>query len=104
MAGWVPIAEVQLECPFCGKMGVTAKYIPPSIQSKSSRSAAGSKTQIFRVKERYEAISGCKFCGKSYKEVEKALKEGNEDTEKEKKILERLKQQGFPSEITTKFH
>jgi len=91
MAGWVPIAEVELECPFCGKMGVTAKYFPPSIQAKSSRSAAGYKTQIHRVPERYEGISGCKFCGKSDKEVEKALKEGKEDTEKEKRILERLK-------------
>jgi hypothetical protein len=104
MAGWVPIQEVELECPFCGKKGVTAKYIPPSIGSKTSRSSGGSKTQIFRVKERYEAISGCKFCGKSDKEVIKALKEGTEDVDKEKRILERLKQQGIlKDEITTKF-
>jgi len=103
MSGWVPIADIELECPFCGKMGVTAKYFPPSLGSKKSRSAAGSKTQIFRVKERYEAISGCKFCGKTDKEVEKALKEGKPDTDKEKKILERLKEQGFSSEITTRF-
>lgn len=104
MAGWVPIAEVKLECPFCGKMGVSAKYIPPSIQSHSSRSAAGSKTQIYRVPERYEGITGCEFCGKSDREVEKALKEGKVDKEKDKRILERLKKQGIiKNEITTKF-
>jgi len=103
MSGWIPIANVELECPFCEKLGVTAKYFPPSLGSKTSRSAGGSKTQTFRVKERYEAISGCKFCGKSDKEVIKAMKEGKEDVDKEKKILERLKEQGFSSEITTKF-
>jgi hypothetical protein len=103
MGGWVPIAEVKLECPFCGKMGISAKYIPPSLGSKSSRSASGSKTQIFRVKERYEAISGCKFCKKSDVEVARAMREGKTDVEKEKKVLQRLKEQGFPSEITSKF-
>jgi hypothetical protein len=104
MAGWVPIQEVELECPLCGKKGVTAKYFPPSLGSKTSRSAAGKSTKIFRVKERYEAISGCKFCGKSDKEVIKAFKEGKEDVDKEKRILERLKQQGIlKDEITTKF-
>jgi len=104
MAGWVPIATIELECPFCGKMGVSAKYIPPSIQSHSSRSAAGSKTQIYRVLERYECITGCRFCGKSDREVEKALKEGKVDIEKERRILERLKKQGIlRNEITTRF-
>ena len=103
MAGWVPIQEVELECPFCGKKGVTAQYFPPSLGSKISRSAGGKSTKIFRVKERYEAISGCKFCGKSDKEVAKAMKEGKDDVEKEKKILKRLQEQGFSGEITTKF-
>jgi hypothetical protein len=105
MAGWVPIQEVELECPFCHKMGVTAKYFPPSLGSKTSRSAGGKSTKIFRVKERYEGISGCKFCGKSDNEVIKAMKEGSkdEDVEKEKKIFERLKAQGFSGEITSKF-
>lgn len=104
MAGWVPIAEVKLECPFCGKKGVTAKYFPPSIQAHTSRSAGGKKTKIHRVPERYEGISDCKFCGKSDKEVEKAMKEGKSDAKKEKRILERLKKQGIiKGEIITKF-
>ena len=104
MSGWIPIAEVELECPFCGKKGVTAKYFPPSLGSKTSRSAGGSKTKIFRVKERYEGISGCKFCGKSDKEIEKAMKEGKSDAKKDERILKRLKEQGIiKDEITTKF-
>ena len=48
----------------------------------------------------------CSNCGKSQKEIEKALKEGSkdEDVEKEKKIFERLKAQGIvKDEMTTKF-
>jgi len=43
------------------------------------------------------------ICGKSQKEVERALKDSNSDVEKEKKIMERLKQQGFSNEIVSKF-
>ena len=103
MGGWVPIADVELECPFCHKKGVKAKYFPPSIQSRSSRSAAGKKTKIYRVPERYEGITDCPHCGKKSHEIEKALRNGVKDPEKEKKILERLKKQGlFAGEITTK--
>jgi len=104
MAGWAPIAAVKLKCPFCGKEGVTAKYIPPSLGVKtSSSSSAGTKTKIYKTLERYEGISGCEFCGKTDKEIQKALRDGVYSKEKENKIVERLKKQGlFLDEIKTK--
>lgn len=48
-------------------------------------------------------MEGCKFCGKSKVEAEKAIKEGvPRDKEKLKKRLEELKKIGFKGEITTK--
>ena len=45
----------------------------------------------------------CPNCGKSVKEIQKALIEGKKDPEKEKKILERLKKQGLDFNVQTKF-
>ena len=94
----------KIKCPFCEKDTIDAIYIPPMAQSHTSRSAAGSKTQFYQTKEKYEIQSGCSACGKTQKEIEKALKEGISDVEKEKKIFERLKAQGIvKDEMTTKF-
>lgn len=99
---WIPIETVKLECPFCGKKGVTAQKFPPSIQSNTSRSAGGSKTKIYKVPERYEGMTGCKYCGKSDTEVKRAMKEGKKDPKKEKKKLKQLEELGLPTVIETK--
>ena len=66
------------------------------LQTAVSRSAAkGSVTKFYRTKEKYEVISDCPKCGKKVREIQKALQEGKKDPEKEKKIIDRLKQQGI---------
>ena len=97
------VETVKLNCPFCGKLTIIASYIPSVLQTKTSRAAGRSVTKYYQTKEKYEIQSGCSNCGKSQKEVEKALKEGKKDTDKEKKILKRLKEQRFTGEITSKF-
>jgi hypothetical protein len=97
------VDNVILECPFCGKQTINAIYIPSMAEAHTTRTSAGAKTKFYQTKEKYEIQSGCSNCGKSQKEVENALKEGESDVDKEKRILERLKKQGFPEEITTKF-
>jgi hypothetical protein len=88
-----------IECPFCKSESVKAIYCPPVLRIKRCRSAAaGTKTKFYRTKEKLEVISGCLNCGKSRKEVIKALKEKKIDL---KRRLEELKRQGFPSLITT---
>ena len=101
--GWIPIQEVELECPFCHKMGVKAQYFPPSKQAHTSRSAGGKKTKIYKVNERYEGITDCPHCGKKSHEIKKALEQGTRNPENEKKILERLKEQGLDLNFETKF-
>jgi len=95
--------NINLECLFCHKMTISAIHYPSVLQTKVSRAAGHTSTKFYQTKEKYEIQSGCSNCGKSQKEVEKAMKEGKEDVDKEKRILKRLKEQGFPSEITTKF-
>lgn len=97
--------NIVLECPFCHKITISAIHYPPVLQTSVSRAAGRTSTKFYQTKEKTEVTSGCSNCGKSQKEVERALKDNNSDgdLEKEKKILERLKQQGFPGEITTKF-
>ena len=97
------LEQVILECPFCGKKSISAIFIPSMLKAQTSRAAAGKKTKFHQTKEKYEINSGCSNCGKKQKEVQKALKEGKKDTGKEKRILERLKKQGFSGEITSKF-
>ncbi len=96
---------IDLECPFCRKIGVKATFIPAFFQAAVSRSSAsGSKTKFFKTKEKYEVQSECPNCGKSAKEIQLALNEGKKDPEKDKKILKRLKEQGLDfSNIETKF-
>ncbi len=97
------VENIKLNCPFCGKNTIEATFIPPVLQSHTSRTSAKSITKFYRTKEKYEIQSGCPNCGKSSKEVQKALNEGVKDPEKEKRILERLKAQGlFSGEIKTK--
>ena len=96
--------QVKIMCPFCEKETISATHIPSMTVASTSRTSAGAKTKFYKTKEKYEIQSGCSNCGKSQKEVEKALKEGKKDTEKEKRILERLKKQGIiKDEITSKF-
>ena len=97
--------NVMLNCPFCGKKTIKALFIPSFFQAATSRSSAsGSKTKFYKTKEKYEVQSGCSNCGKSEKDVQKALDEGKKDPEKDKRILKRLKDQGlFNGEITTRY-
>jgi len=94
------IEKLKLDCPFCGVGKIDVLHIPESVrQSKSGEMSVPRKT-----KENYMVESGCSNCGKSQKEVERALKGSNSDVEKEKKIFERLKAQGIiKDEMTTKF-
>ena len=79
-------------------------YHQPVLQTVISRAAGKTKTKFYKTKEKYEVQSSCPNCGKSAKEIQKALDEGKRDPEKDKKILKRLKDQGLDfTTIKTKF-
>jgi formate dehydrogenase assembly factor FdhD len=88
---WVEREVVLLECPFCHKNGVKYLYHPASIRAQTSRSAVAKSTKFIKIREKYEIMSGCKFCGKSKKEIRKAMEEGTpKDKEKRKKRYEEI--------------
>jgi uncharacterized Zn finger protein len=100
----VNIENIKIKCPFCDKETISATFIPSILQAHTSRTSSKKATKFYQTKEKYEILSGCSNCGKSQKEIIKAMKEGKEDVEKEKKIFERLKAQGLiKDEMTTKF-
>lgn len=97
------VESVLIECPFC-KNKVKAIFYPSILQSATSRTSDKSVTKFYRTKEKYEVQSSCPNCGKSAKEIQKVLNEGKKNPERDKKILERLKEQGLDfSNIETKF-
>jgi Zn finger protein HypA/HybF involved in hydrogenase expression len=87
--------KVEIECIFCKKGKVNALFYPSILQTSKSRAAGRTITKYYMTKERYEVISDCPNCGKKAKEIQKALQEGKNDPEREKKIMDRLKQQGI---------
>jgi uncharacterized Zn finger protein len=92
---------INIECPFCKKETVKAIYYPSILQVTRSRSAAaGTKAKFYRSKEKIEIISDCSNCGKSKKEIIKALQEKKINL---RKRLEELKKLGLSTIITTKF-
>ena len=98
------VEKMKIECPFCGKLLIDCIYFPPVLQSSTSRTSAKSITKFYQTKEKYEVQSSCPNCGKSAKQIQKALDEGVKDPEKDKKILKRLKDQGLDfSNVATKF-
>jgi hypothetical protein len=89
-----------LKCPFCGKGDIEITYTPPSTKTKSGP-WGGSKADVIDVSgQTIIHTKCCPKCGKTNKEIMKNL-EGEEDITKEdrKKIAERFKKQGLPTEI-----
>jgi transposase len=93
-----------VECPFCHKTGVTAFFKPSFAQgSKSSSASAGSKTTYSRVDEKYFIQGDCPNCGAKNKDIQAWYDGQGEEKlteEDRKKIIERMKKQGLPTEIT----
>ncbi len=97
------IEEVIIECPFCKKNVIKVIFTPSHFESHTSKTSSKSKTVFYKTKEKYEVQSPCTNCDKSVNEIQKALEQGVRNPEKDKKVLERLKEQGFDLNFETKF-
>lgn len=88
----------EMECPFC-KAKIKTLYKPSMIQFHVSRVSAKTARVPYRTKEQYKIlIDKCPNCGKSKKEIERALKEGMEVPNSE--VIRRLKEAGLdPSRL-----
>ena len=91
-------SETTIQCPFCGKQTITILHIPFVSKTFTSKSRAGGKVTRIQ-KERYNVMSGCSECGKSQKEVEKALNTGKTREESHEERLKRVRDAGLPTII-----
>lgn len=83
----------EVECPFC-KAKISVHYRPPMRQFHVSRISAKTARVPYMSKEKYEIlVDKCPNCGKSKKEIEKALAKGKELPNEE--IVRRLREAGL---------
>lgn len=89
---------IDIECPFC-KTKVKALYKPSMLQFHVSRISAKTARVPYRTQERYEIlVDKCPTCGKTKKEIEKALRHGKEPSNDE--VVKRLREAGLdPSRL-----
>lgn len=85
--------ETMTNCPFCNKETIKILHQPFIVRKSMSKSRFGAGGPVY-TKERFDVLSGCDACGKSQKEVQKALDGGEERSHEEK--IERLKKRGLP--------
>ena len=91
-------SEMIIQCPFCGKDTITILHIPFVSNTFTSKCRAGGKITNIQ-KERHNVISGCSGCGKSLKEVEKALNSGKTKEVSHEERLKRIRESGLPTII-----
>lgn len=95
------VQETLTNCPFCGKLTISILHIPFVANTFTSKCRAGGRNTVYQ-KERYDVLSGCEACGKSQKEIEKALNEGSTKQVSHEERLRRLREAGLPLKIESK--
>jgi len=94
-------SESLTNCPFCGKLTISILNIPFVANTFTSKCRAGGRTTRIQ-KERHNVLSGCEACGKSQKEIEKALNEGSAKQVSHEERLRRLREAELPLKIESK--
>lgn len=102
MVGLARKGEIELECPFCEKGKVKTFYKEGYMQAHTSRISSGAKTKHFQRPETYEVLEDCPNCGKTKKEIQKALETGKTKQMTHEERLEMLKKRGLPLVIGEK--
>lgn len=97
MVGFGRKDKAEIECPFCKKATVKMFHKEGYRQASTSRISGKSATTFTTVPDTYEVLEDCPNCGKTRKQIQKKL-DGEEEID-HKKVLERMKKQGLPTEI-----
>jgi len=86
---------IEIQCPFCKENVLKAIHKEQTFKSQKIRITSGRSTNNIKSPARTEIISeSCPNCGKTKKEIEKALKEGKQVSREQ--IIERMKKAGLP--------
>lgn len=91
--------ESEIECPFCGKGRIRMYHQEGYLQARTSRISAGAKQTFHKVHDKYIVQNKCSNCGKSAKEIERALETGRTKELSHEDRLKRLKEAGMPTRV-----
>jgi sarcosine oxidase delta subunit len=84
---------IEIECPFCNQK-IKVLHREETFRMERARAASNTKIIPKRIAEKYEIlVEKCPNCGKSKKEIEKALKEGKQPSHDE--VIRRLREAGL---------
>ena len=90
--------EINIECPFCNKGKIETVHFPSTAKSRKGP-YGGARQAYVRVAETTIIITEkCPVCGKSNREIEKALKNDKSSLSHEERI-KRMKNAGLPTTI-----
>ena len=90
--------RITIECPFCKKETIQVLHSPEVYSTQTIRVGSNRKTIPNLTPAKDQILSGkCSNCGKTKKEIEKALKEGIPIPHEE--LIRRLKEAGLPLKI-----
>jgi Zn ribbon nucleic-acid-binding protein len=90
--------RMTIECPFCKKETIQILHSPEVYSSHTIRVGSNKKTIPKLTHAKDQILSEkCSNCGKSKKEIEKALKEGIPMSHEE--IIRRAREAGLPLKI-----
>lgn len=93
-----PIQEKQ-KCPFCNKGEIVVMTIPEHYDMTTSRISSGSKKIPRFHEERIDVHEKCPNCGKTKKEIEKALQTGETKQLTHEERLKKIRDSGLPTKI-----
>lgn len=93
------MAEVRtIKCPFCKEGEIKISYTPERYTTQTIIVGSNRKTIPKLIPAQQEVLSDkCPKCGKTKKELQKALKEGVKPSRKE--VIKRMKEAGLPLKI-----
>jgi len=90
--------KIKIKCPICEMGEIVTLYTPKTFITKYARASSNKKSVSYYKEEKYVIISPkCPNCGKSKKDIEKALKEGKQPSREE--IIKRMKETGLPTKF-----
>lgn len=96
------VQQCEIECPFCKKSVVRILKSESFMQAQRTHISAGTKYIYHRVPEKYKVLESCPNCGKSKKEIQKALDTGITKELSHAERLKRLRGAGLPTKIVSK--
>jgi uncharacterized protein (DUF2225 family) len=102
MPGFARMSEKEIECPFCRIGKVKTLHKESFMQSDPVRISGRRSNKSYYRPETYEVLDKCPNCGKTKKEIQKAIDTGKNKELTHEERIEMLKKRGLPLVLGSK--